>query len=441
MKHKFVLTVFLSLSLISQVFPQSATDSLKLNDAIKTAIAASNSIKQASSSLEAGLARVEQSKSSLYPDANVSLNYTWISPIPAFVMPGLGSIGLAPNNNWDEHVSVSATLYDFGRREKNIDFAGSQIAGGKDKIELIKHQLAYATVQNFYAIIFLKKSIGVQSEQINTLKKHLDWTKKKVDAGTATNFDLLTTNVRISAAESYKITLENSLKTAEINLRRLMGLPSNTPVNPEGGFDSAPVNINTDSLLSAAFRSRYELKLADDQINVARAQYDAASVINNPSLNVAAIYGFKNGYEPNIYSWRGNFVFAAQILIPVSKFVPYFGGHKEENLQQEATANFQAATFYRKDLTEQIKSEIDKAASDINSSRERIATTEAAIKQAENALELARTKYEAGTVTNLDLLDAETSLAQSKLMRLEAFYKYTLGIYELKQAAGEIIWQ
>ena len=103
-------------------------------------------------------------------------------------------------------------------------------------------------------------------------------------------------------------------------------------------------------------------------------------------------------------------------------------------------ANMKAAESYRDDMTGQIKAEIQKAVADIRFSIEKIHTTEAAINQAESALNLAKIRYDAGTVTNLDLLDAETSLAESKLMRLEALYRYILGIYELKQAAGDKIW-
>jgi outer membrane protein len=440
MNNKIFLIILIGLTISLKVYSQPGADSLKLNEAVRMTLAVSNSIQQAYHMLNASEARVDQSRSPLYPQADVSLNYTWIGPIPAFSFPGFGNIVLAPGNNWDEHLAVSSTIYDFDKRGKNVEYAKSQVQGFRDRIEFIRQDLAYKTVQNFYSVLFLKKSIEVQIDQINTLKKHYDWTKKKVDAGTATEFDLLTTQVRISSAENSRISLENSLESSEINLRRLLGLAPNAEVNPSGRFTDIPVRVNFDSLFAASIGNRIEIKSAEDQISVAKAQYEVASNINNPSVNVAFIYGFKNGYEPNLYSWRGNFALAAQVLIPVSKFVPFFGGYKEESMHQEAVANMKAAESNRSETVEQIKAEIQKAVSDIRSSLEKIHTTEASITQAESALNLAKIRFDAGTITNIDLLDTQTSLSEAKLMRLEALYRYVLGVYELKQASGEKIW-
>ena len=49
----------------------------------------------------------------------------------------------------------------------------------QDKIALIKNNLTYRTVQIFYTILFLEKSIDVKNDQINTLNKHLEITNKK----------------------------------------------------------------------------------------------------------------------------------------------------------------------------------------------------------------------------------------------------------------------
>ena len=44
------------------------------------------------------------------------------------------------------------------------------------------------------------------------------------------------------------------------------------------------------------------------------------------------------------------------------------------------------------------------------------------------------------TVPNLDLLDAETTLSQAKLIRLRAFYDYTMSLYALDRTTGRKVW-
>ena len=53
----------------------------------------------------------------------------------------------------------------------------------------------------------------------------------------------------------------------------------------------------------------------------------------------------------------------------------------------------------------------------------------------------ARARYRYDVGTNLDVLDAETQLAQARLALVQAEYNYTLGQYQLRRATGEQIWQ
>ncbi|MHB8579564.1 MAG: TolC family protein [Ignavibacteriaceae bacterium] len=442
MKFYFnLLLALISFSVTGLASAQSnSTDSLTVEDAIHIVLSSNPSIQQQMHLITASKARVEESKSSLYPNAGISLNYARLGPLASINFPGLGNFNMFPANNFDEHIGVSATIFDFDKRKKDIDFANSQVAGYKDKLELVKQELAYRTAQIFYTILFLKQSIKVQNDAINTLKEHILLTKKKVAAGTATEFDVLTTNVHLSTAEEEKINLENSLSNSVISLRQLLGLPANENVEPVGEFTESPVQYNVDSLINLAMQNRYEIKSANDQIASEKAHDNIVSAMYNPTVNIAASYGVKNGYIPNLEAWRGNYMAAVNVDIPLSGVIPYFGGYREEKMHQESSANIQAADSYKSDVILQVKTDVQKGVSDLHSSLAKFNTTDAAVQQADTALSQAKIRYEAGTVTNLDLLDAETSLAQAKLMRLEALYKYVLGRYELLQAIGEKAW-
>ncbi len=442
MKSRFgILLTIIYLTVAGSAMAQNGgEDSLTVDQAVRTALERNPAIQQAAHAIQASEAGVQVSKSSLYPNADLSLNYTLLGPVAAFSFPGFGTFDLFPANNFDEHVGASATLYDFGKRKKNIELAKTQVQNSKDQLAVVRQDLAYRTIQTFYGILFLEKAIKVQNDEISTLNQHLLITKKKVEAGTATDFDVLTTQVRVAAAQDQKISLENSLANAKIALRRLLGLPAGSPVNVSGQFEQAPVTLDLDSLIQIAMKERIEMKAANDRILTARAAYNVASSIYYPSLNVAVQYGFKNGYEPDINAWRGNYAVAAQMQIPISNVVPFFGGYRKQNMEQEASANIQEAESYKSEVAQQVSADVQKGVSDLRSSMDKLQTTEVTVQQAATALNLAKIRYEAGTVTNLDLLDAETALAQARLERLQALYNFVMGRYELDQAIGEKEW-
>jgi len=418
----------------------ASDDSLTVDDAVRMVLATNPAIHQAANAVDASNARVDVSRSSLYPEAGLSINYTRLGPAQAFSFPGFGRIVLYPLDNYDEHVGASATVFDFDRRQKAVDLAQTQVQSARDRLNLTRQGLAYQTIQTFYTILFLRQSIQVQDDEINTLNEHLTTTRKKVETGSATDFDALTTQVRVAAAQNQRISLANSLSTSEIALRHLLGVPRDTPLKLEGQFTETPVPFDLDSLENDGLRNRVEMKAADDQIAAAQAQYQVAAAIDNPALNVALAYGFKNGFEPNIYAWRGNFAAAVQVQMPISGVVPFFGGYRKSNMQEEASATVKGAEDYKNQVSRQVAADVQKAVTDLRASLDKLQNADITVQQAESAVSMAKVRYEVGTVTNLDLLDAETALAQAKLMRLESLYRYVIGRYELEQAVGAKTW-
>jgi len=255
-----------------------------------------------------------------------------------------------------------------------------------------------------------------------------------VQAGTATDFDVLTTQVRVAAAENAKINLQNNLENTKVVFRQLLGLAPGSSVNLAGEFTEEPISLNTDSLVSQALSNRIEMKAAGDQLNSAEMQYKIASATNNPTLDGSIMWGLKNGFFPDYTAMRGNFVAAVQLAVPL------FDGYRERDLEDQANAGIRVSEDNKNGVAEQIKSDVQKSISDVRSSIDRLRTTEITVEQAKTAVEQARIRYQAGTITNLDLLDAETSLSQAELMQIQALYQFVVSRYELDQAVGTKVW-
>lgn len=435
MKSRFyIISSIILLSTSTSAFSQTVTsDSVTLDASIQRAIQTNPDILQAAHSVDVFQSGVQVSKSSYYPNASADLTYARLGP-PSSISFGGQGFQLYPLNAWDEHLGVQGTIYDFDRRSRSVDLAASQVTTAQDRLELVKSGLSYRTIQTFYAILFLEKSIQVQDEEIKNLNDHLLMTQKKVQAGTATDFDALTTQVRVAASENEKITLQNNLENTKVIFRRLLGLAPDSPANLAGEFTAEPVTLNTDSLVSQALTSRIEMKVANDQLNSAQMQYRVASATNNPTLNGSLMWGLKNGFFPDETAMRGNFVAGVQLAIPL------FDGFRERNLKEEAGANIRVSEDNKNSIAEQIKSDVQKGISDVRSSLDRLRTTDITVEQAKSAVGQARLRYQSGTVTNLDLLDAETSLSQIELIQIQALYQFVVSRYELDQAIGQKVW-
>lgn len=409
-------------------------DSIDIEQAVALAIQNHPSVRQAEYGMTASGERVDASRSHHYPDVYFNGDYTRIGPVPSFELPGQGTLEFAPYNNYNLYLGVRQTVYDFGRTNESVQLAKTSLRAATDNVDMVKFNLAYQTTGVFNGILILHRRIDVLGEQLQTLRQHLDMSVKKMKAGTATDFDTLTIQVKLAVVTSDSIDAARALDTQEILLRKLTGLAWDAPVNLRGDFASGGIELNSDSLVAVAEKQRPELVLSRDAETTAEVQTRLASLGDKPTLALNFASGLKNGYEPNLDTWRGNYVAGLQLKIPV------FNGFRSKHLEAEANAKLNSAQAHTADVEQQVRSEVLQAIAGVNSSLEKIASTNAQVEQAEKALSMARVRYAAGVITNLELLDAETTLSQARLIRLRAFYDYTVSLNALDRATGKKLW-
>ena len=73
----------------------------------------------------------------------------------------------------------------------------------------------------------------------------------------------------------------------------------------------------------------------------------------------------------------------------------------------------------------------------MTASERKLETVEVNIGQARKAQEFAKARYEAGTLTNLEVLDTEEARSDAEFMRLQALYKFVVSRLALRRAAGD----
>lgn len=425
-----ILIIFISRYNFGQ---QGSPDSLTLDQAISLTIRNYPLIKQQQEKIKSADYRIEQQKSYYYPNVDGSAGYARIGPLPSFNF-GNEELILAPADNYNINIGLNQQIYDFGRRDASVDLMKSFKQSAADNVDLVKSNLSYQTLQTFYSLLFIRESIAVKDTQVAALQEHLNFTDKKIQSGSATDYDALSTQVRISQAQSEKIELLNQLKQQQIILTQLLGVSQDTTINITGDFSAPSSSPNPDSLIDIAFRKRPELKIAMDELNTSRLQENAASLSDMPSLNANLSYGFRNGYEPNLDVLRGNWEAALSVNVPI------FNGFLTKNKESEAEVNTNAANLNITILKRNIVSDVQQALTNLNSNLDKLKSTLSQVNFAKTTVQRSIARYNSGVGTNLDLLDAETSVAQARLFYLQDLYRSILSFYQLKKAVGDVIY-
>ncbi len=409
-------------------------DSLRLDDIIAEVIRDHPTIKEVNEAIEAADARIGLARTGYNPEMDAAVNYSNMGPVIKLTIPSMGTFQLFPENNYSAAINYRQTIYDFGRTKQNIAVETENKAVGEQMLEQAKQRLALATINNYFTLAFLQSVIQIKEQQLISLGEHLKYIETKLATGSATEYQVLSTKVKISAVNSQKVDLEAALKYQQACLNSLLGLPDNNiPVVSNDFSVEVPV-VSKDSLISYAFHNRNEILLNEMKASVAGLKYDLLKTMNRPVISLMATGGAKNGYVPELNKIKPNYVVGVGVRIPL-----YDGSKTKYNLLQ-AQSSINAINYETETSKRVITSEIKEAEAYMDAAYEKISQFRLQLEQALKAFSLAQVSFESGTITNLDLLDSNNAVSESRLMLMKAIIDYTASVYRLKAAIGEKVY-
>jgi outer membrane protein len=411
-----------------------STDSLALKYIIERVVSTYPTVKLAEEAINNADARIGLARTGYNPELDVTAAYSNLGPVSRINIPDMGAFQLYPQNNYSAALNVRQVVYDFARTKKNVSLESENKAISQQALEQVKQRLAALAVSNFYTLAFLQAAIKIKQEELNALREHLSYVEKKMATGSSTEYEVLTTKVRISAVESQEVDLNAALTNQQAVLNSLLGnAQSAVPLVKTELTADIPL-IQTDSILSYALQNRDEMLINKRRTTAAGLRYEIAGVQNKPMLNFIATGGAKNGYIPDLYRITPNYVVGIGLRIPI-----YDGSKTKYNLLQAKSAitSISWETEYTK---RNISTELSEAETYMYSAGKKVGQYELQLAQALKAYSLAETSFSSGSITNLDLLDANTSVSESRLLLLKARIDYAASVYKLKAAMGERLY-
>jgi outer membrane protein TolC len=413
---------------------KASADSLSLKSVIQKVISNYPSVKVAEEVIRNADSKIALAKTGYNPIIDFTASFANLAPVTKLSFPGLGTFQLYPANNYSASLNYEQLLYDFGRTHQNVEIENENKIIGEQSLAQTKQKLSLFTVNNFYALVYLQSAIKIKDEQLSTLNEHLQYIEKMMATGSATEYQLLSTKVRISTVESQKVDIVAALTSQQSSMNSLIGNSQGSNDVYKSELSVKPPVIPSDSVLSYAFRNRDEVLINEKKTSLAELRFGMTKLQNKPMLNIEASGGLKNGYIPDLNTITPNYVIGVGLRVPI------FDGMKNKyNLAQAQSAI--NSLSYESDFTKRnISNEVYEAEALMYAAKKKVGQFELQLKQALKAYSLAETSFQSGVITNLDLLDANTSVSETSLMLLKARIDYVTSVYKLKAALGERIY-
>ena len=384
--------------------------------------------------LNAADAKIGIAQSAYLPNIDLATSYSRMGPISVISLPDIGTFSLNPKDNYSATVNVSQTIYDFGKTDKTVLLEKEGKELNIKSVEQVKQKLSQVVIGTYFNLTYLQEAIKIKDEQLKTLNEHLRYVQKKQETGSATQYEILTTQVRISATENQKTDLVTAHQVQECQLNTLLGKPVNTPQLVKLELNTGQSGLQSDTLIATAMQNRDEMKLAREKANLAEMRYSLTTSQNNPVVNGFISGGLKNGYIPYMYDPKANFVAGVSVKIPI-----FDGKRKQYNMVQAQSAiqsNNQETEIARRTIV----NEVVESEANLKASQKKVDQSILQLLQSTQAYSLGKLRFETGVITNLELLDGSTTVSESRLTLLKAKIEHTVNLYKLKSAIGERLY-
>jgi outer membrane protein TolC len=207
-----------------------------------------------------------------------------------------------------------------------------------------------------------------------------------------------------------------------------VGLPPNDQfdITDDVPFAQAPP-LEIGAALNEAFSRRSDLKAAEAQIRAAQHARDAARAERLPSLSVNADYG---AIGTNPAQAHGTFSVVGTLSFPI-----WQGGRTEGDIE-EADAALAQRRAELEDLRGRIEADVRNAFLDLQAAGTQVEVARQNIDVARETLALTRQRLDVGVGTNVEVVQAQQSVASAELDYIDSVFAHNVAKLSLARALG-----
>lgn len=406
---------------------------LSLTDCVNIALTQNGNIIKAKNDLEASMGIVIQTRAVALPQLQATGRYTDSEVTLAQNMPGINS----PHQNWNAGIQLVQDIYAGGKLA-----AAFRGATAYKKQALAQYDTALADTLllvrlAYYDVLLTEQQIVVNEASVKLLQKELDDQQRRYDAGTVPHFNVLRAEVAVANAKPALIRAKSQYRIAKNLLVNLLGydLPrevlENIPMTLTDNFDVAPWNLALPDAIQQALERRPELKAIHQDVILQEVNVVNAKSGYKPTISGFAGYGWMNNslrtdLGDDVHGWS----VGGQLTWNL------FDGALTIGKVKQAKALLSKSQTELADRNRQVELNVRTAYSDFIEAREVLDSQVKVQEQAEEALREANARFSAGTATQLDVLDAETSLTQARTTQVQARHDYAAARARLERAIG-----
>ncbi|MCU1234146.1 MAG: outer rane efflux protein [Candidatus Solibacter sp.] len=248
--------------------------------------------------------------------------------------------------------------------------------------------------------------------------------------GVGTGIDTLRSNVELQNEKQRLIVARTQLETSLFGLSRLLNVDPKQRIElaDQVSFFDTPA-VDADQTLERAWQARPELRRLLSEEQRAELELRAAGDARLPRVSVGGFWaeqGLNGSNAIPVYSYQA------------SVDVPLFTGGRIKADRAKAEITIRQLKQQEQDTRNRIALEVKTAIAQVASARGEVDVANLGIQLARQEVEQARDRFQAGVANNVEVIQAQDSLARASDNQIAALYRYNQARADLAHSIGQM---
>ena len=342
--------------------------------------------------------------------------------LPGFPIPDV----VGPFSTYETRASVDQSLIDMTlihanrAAKQNLEVTKSDYQDARDQVI---RQVAglYLNAESAAALAQAAKA------RVDTAQTLYQLALDQRNAGAATGIDVLRAQVQLQQERQSFVQAKNSAEETKLVLARNIGLQPGTPIDLAEQLSAMNVATPTpEGGLETALNGRPDYQALQKQHEALKEQMRASKARFYPRLSASANYG---GIGRTLSSITGTGL--AQLSLSFTVF-----DRDRQGEQQEIAARMDRVERQATDLKLGIDQDIRQALLRLNSATEEVTVAAAGLDLAQKELDLAKVRFQNGVTNNVEVVNAQDSLARAQQNQIVALTRHADARIALARATG-----
>jgi len=362
-------------------------------------------------------------------------------PAPTLGLNGATGKPLGTIGEEQYGAEYSQPIETFGKRGKRIRVAEFSIGIAEADLQQRSAQLAYEITAAYAEVAAERHKLKLLSDLIGLNQDTLRLTEARVKEGDVAPLEASLLKAEISRTEVSRRSAQGRLTSAELELRRLVGLDAAATI--PGSDIPAPASIELDTLKRDALANRGDLKTARLEEVQEAAGIDLAKAEAKPDVTLSAGYTRQNSQFDNLFGLSSSGALSPiRDRVDILSFgvsVPLRTSRSGAGNVQAATARTSRARLRREYLERNIPLEVEAAFQRWRTASESLQMLQTGVLDPSTSnLSVIREAYKLGQLRLLDVLNEQRRLVDTQLAYIDAQADAARTWAEVERAAGGI---